>query len=57
MNNFNQIYDFLRDVLNISEETLDFAFSIYGNNEKTVCNLVYHFSGYNDLEQFIKEEL
>ena len=54
---FSEVYDFLRDTLNISEETLNYAFNIEGVKESTVNNLVYHFTGYNDLEQFMEEEL
>lgn len=50
---FNEIYDFLRDALNISEETLNYAFGIEGS--KAINNLVYFYSGYNSLEQLLED--
>lgn len=52
---FEEMYDFLRDVVGVSDEALDLAFSLNGCNEDTACNILFYFTGWKNFEGYIEE--
>lgn len=40
-----------------NEDTIDIVFAINGCNEQSARDILYYYTGYNDFEQFIKEEI
>lgn len=53
---YNNIVNFLMEVYNISEEVIDFATSIYGINEKTFNNIIYHYTSFHDIWQLVERD-
>lgn len=47
---------YLINNLNISEDTIDCITSINGYNEDTLNNILYYYTGYRDLEQYLEYE-
>ena len=52
---FEEMYDFLRDVVGVNDEALDLAFSLNGCNEDTACSIVFYFTGWRSFEGYIEE--
>ena len=52
---WNEMYDFLRDTLGISSDTLDLAFAIGGCNEETGESILYYYTGWKTFEGYISE--
>jgi hypothetical protein len=53
--NFNDTYDYLRDVVGVSEEALDLAFSLNGQNDKTASDILFYYTGWDDFDAHAKE--
>jgi hypothetical protein len=51
-----EMENYLIDNLNINEEVVNFATSIYGYNEETINNIIYYYFGYNDIKQYLECE-
>lgn len=51
-----EIENYLIDNLNIKEEVVNFATSVYGYNEETINNIIYYYFGYNDIKQYLECE-
>ena len=41
---FDSTYDYLRDCVGVSEEALDLAFSLNGQNEKTASDILFNYT-------------
>ena len=52
----NKIEDLLIYRYGVSEDCINFATGIYGENEKTYHNLLYYFTGYNSIDQLEDED-
>ena len=52
---YEEMYDFLHEFIGVSEETLGCCFGIWGCNEQTAINILYHFTGYNSFESFFED--
>ena len=52
----NEYYDYLIENLGINEETIKCVIGINGYSEETLNDILYYFSGYRDLEQFLEYE-
>lgn len=52
---FDEMYDFLRDVVGVTDEALDLAFSLNGCNEDTACSILFYFTGWRSFEGYIEE--
>lgn len=48
--------NYLIDNLGINEEVINCITSINGYNEKTFDNILYYYTGYRDLEQYLECE-
>ena len=48
--------DYLVNTLGISEEVLNCVTSINGYNEETLDDILYYFTGYRDIEQYLEYE-
>lgn len=48
--------NYLVDVLEISQDVVNFSTSVYGNTMETLENILYYFTGYNSFEQLENEE-
>ena len=51
-----QYYDYLIDNLGVNEETIKCITGINGYNEETLNSILYYFTGYRDLEQYLEYE-
>ena len=51
-----QYYDYLIEYLGVNEETIKCITSINGYNEETLDSVLYYFTGYRDLEQYLEYE-
>ena len=52
----NKIENLLINRFKVSEDCINFATGIYGENEETYHNLLYYFTGYNSIDQIEDEE-
>jgi hypothetical protein len=52
MFDFNSTYDFLNQVVGISEEVLDLAFALDGCNEETANNILYWRTGFDSFDSY-----
>lgn len=52
----NEYYDYLIENLGINEETIKCVTGINGYNEETLDDILYYFSGYRDIEQYLEYE-
>jgi len=52
---FEEMYDLLRDGLDISEEALDLAFAIGGCNEETAERILFYYTGWQSFEGWLGE--
>ena len=48
--------NYLIDNLGVNEETIKCITGINGYNEKTLDSILYYFTGYRDLEQYLEYE-
>ena len=48
--------NYLIDNLGINEETIECVIGINGYNEETLNSILYYFTGYRDLEQYLEYE-
>ena len=51
---YENITRFLIEVYNIPEEVIDFATSVYGINEETFNDIIYHYTSYHDIWQLVE---
>ena len=51
-----QYYDYLIENLGVNEETIKCVTGINGYNEETLDSILYYFTGYRDLEQYLECE-
>lgn len=51
-----EYYDYLIENLGVNEETIKCVTGINGYNEKTLDSILYYFTGYRDLEQYLEYE-
>ena len=47
-----QMWNYLKDVVLVSEQTLQVVTDINGYSEETMCDILYAVTGYRDFEQF-----
>lgn len=52
---FEEMYDLLREVLDVSEEALDLAFAIGGCNEETAERILFYYTGWQSFEGWLDE--
>ena len=52
----NEYYDYLIENLGVNEETIKCVIGINGYSEETLDSILYYFTGYRDLEQFLEYE-
>ena len=52
---FEEMYDLLRDGLDVSEEALDLAFAIGGCNEETAERILFYYTGWQSFEGWLDE--
>ena len=52
---FWEMYDYLRDLLQIPAETLDLVFALKGQNSKTAEDILYYYTGWYDFEGWLDE--
>lgn len=53
--NFNDTYDYLRDLVGVSEEALDLAFSLNGQNIETAKDILFYYTGWYDFDAYSKD--
>lgn len=51
-----QYCDYLIENLGVNEETIKCITGINGYNEETLDNILYYYTGYRDLEQYLEYE-
>ena len=49
-------YDYLIENLGVNEETINCITGINGYNEETLDSILYYFTGYRDIEQYLEYE-
>ena len=52
---FEEMYDLLKDGLDVSEEALDLAFAIGGCNEETAERILFFYTGWQSFEEWLGE--
>lgn len=52
---FEEMYDLLREGLDVSEEALDLAFAIGGCNEETAERILFYYTGWQSFEGWLDE--
>ena len=52
----NEYYDYLINNIGVNEETIRCITGINGYNEETLDSILYYFTGYRDLEQYLECE-
>jgi hypothetical protein len=52
---FEEMYDLLREGLDVSEEALDLAFAIGGCNEETAERILFFYTGWQSFEGWLDE--
>lgn len=57
MNTTAEMYDYLLDVVGVSQETLSVACCLCGYNRETMEGVLYAVTGYRDFDQFREEVL
>ena len=53
--NKEQMWDYLKEVVGVSEETLQVVTDINGYNEQTMLDILYAVTGYRNFEQLEEE--
>lgn len=51
-----EYYDYLIEYLGVNEETIKCITVINGYNENTLDSILYYFTSYRDLEQYLEYE-
>ena len=51
-----EYYDYLIEYLGVNEETIKCITGIIGYNENTLDNVLYYYTGYRDIEQYLEYE-
>ena len=54
--NLEEYYDYLIENLGVNEETIKCITGINGYNEETLDDILYYFTGYRDIEQYLEYE-
>lgn len=49
------MYDYLMDVVGVSQETMSVACCINGFNQSTMESILYAITGYSDFQQYEEE--
>ena len=49
-------YDYLINNVGVNEEVINCITSINGYNEETLDNVLYYYTGYRDIEQYLECE-
>ena len=52
---FNEMYDYLRDVVGVDEEALDLGFAIGGCTKETAEYILYYYTGWRDFDGHAKD--
>lgn len=52
---YEEMYDYLTDVLCIEEDTLDLAFAIGGCNTETAERILFYYTGWKSFEGWLSE--
>lgn len=52
---YEEMYDYLADVLCIEEDTLDLAFAIGGCNTETAERILFYYTGWKSFEGWLSE--
>ena len=50
--NKEQMWDYLKEVVLVSEQTLQVVTDINGYSEETMCDILYAVTGYRDFDQY-----
>lgn len=53
--NWKQAYDILADVLGVSKDALDLAFSVGGRNMDTAKFILYYYTGWKDFNEWLED--
>lgn len=48
--------NYLINNLNINEEVINYVTDVYNYNEDTLNNIIYYYTGYQDIEQYTELE-
>ena len=51
-----EYYDYLIEYLGVNEETIKCITDINGYNEETLDSILYYYTGYRDIEQYLEYE-
>lgn len=49
--NKEQMWDYLKEVVLVSEQTLQVVTDINGYSEETMCDILYAVTGYHDFDE------
>ena len=52
---FNEMYDILRDYVDVSDEALGLACGLCGQNTETMERVLYYFTGWHSFEGYMEE--
>ena len=52
---FNEMYDILRDYVDVSDEAIRVACALCGQNTHTLENVLFYFTGGHSFEGFMEE--
>ena len=52
---FEEMYDLLKEGLDVSDEALDLAFAIGGCNEETAERILFYYTGWQSFEGWLSE--
>ena len=52
---WEEMYEILRDILGVSEDALDLAFSVGGCNEETAQHILFYYTGWRTFEGWLGE--
>ena len=52
---FESTYNFLLEDIGVSEEALDLAFSLNGENYQTASNILFYYTGWYDFDAYAKD--
>lgn len=52
---FEEMYDFLAEVVGVSVESLDLVFGLMGCRREVAADILFYYTGYDNFEQFIND--
>ena len=52
---FWEMYDYLRDLLQIPGETLDLVFALMGQTSEVAESILYYYTGWHSFEGWLEE--